>query len=352
MRQPGNVGSPTRHERVERIAVLAQRALDEAVVGGIAHRGEEAAVEHDPARLRVELVLVSGARRHLDEDDDVGHRHSRAARSARRAARRSRPCRARCRRARSAAGRCAASGRRRCGRGRARTRARPRRCGRASSSASGSITCATATASWIGAPSQPYVSRVVARRRSRRGRRRTSRSCPRRAAAPGSAGVVTALWVTSSPTIVVSIPEWKTACAASGSAQMLNSAAGVMLPSAIAPPMSTIRSTFAPPVRSSSRATFVSGPVGISVTGRSLAAIVRAMKSTACSPSGGSLAPAAATGPSSPLSPWTWAATVSSRSSGRSAPAATGTSGRADEVEHPERVRGRLLERLVAVRRS
>ena len=33
-----------------------------------------------------------------------------------------------------------------------------------------------------------------------------------------------------------------TRCAASGSAQMLNSAAGVTLPSPIEPPMSTIRS--------------------------------------------------------------------------------------------------------------
>ena len=67
--------------------------------------------------------------------------------------------------------------------------------------------------------------------------------------------------------MVVSRPAWKTACAASGSAQMLNSAAGVMFPSAIAPPIRTMRSMFAPPVRSSSRATFVSGPVGTSVTG-------------------------------------------------------------------------------------
>jgi hypothetical protein len=47
--------------------------------------------------------------------------------------------------------------------------------------------------------------------------------------------------VTSSPTIVRSIPLVKTRCAASGSAQMLNSAAGVTFPSAIAPPMRTMR---------------------------------------------------------------------------------------------------------------
>ena len=47
--------------------------------------------------------------------------------------------------------------------------------------------------------------------------------------------------MTSRPIIVTSSPEWNTRCAASGSAQMLNSAAGVMFPSAIAPPMRTIR---------------------------------------------------------------------------------------------------------------
>jgi hypothetical protein len=55
-------------------------------------------------------------------------------------------------------------------------------------------------------------------------------------------GVNRALCVTSRPTIVSSIPLAKTRAAASGSAQMLNSAAGVTLPSAIAPPISTIRS--------------------------------------------------------------------------------------------------------------
>ncbi len=106
---------------------------------------------------------------------------------------------------------------------------------------------------------------------------------------------------------------------------MLNSAAGVMFPSPIAPPIRTMRSTLAPPVRSSSSATFVSGPVGTSVTGAGLAAIVRTMKSTAPSPPGPLLAGGSA-GPSRPLSPWTWEATVSSRTSGRSAPAATAMS--------------------------
>ena len=59
--------------------------------------------------------------------------------------------------------------------------------------------------------------------------------------------------------------------------------------------------------------------------GRGLAAIVRSRKSTACSPSGSCRA-GGSVGPSRPLSPWTCEATVSSRASGRSAPAATGMS--------------------------
>jgi len=58
-------------ERVERVTVLAERVLDEAVVGRVAHRREEAPVEHDPAHLGVELVLVARAGRDLDVDDLV-----------------------------------------------------------------------------------------------------------------------------------------------------------------------------------------------------------------------------------------------------------------------------------------
>ena len=61
IRQPGNVGSPTRHERVERVAVLAEGALDEAVVRRVAHRREQPAVEHDVTGLGVQLVLVARA---------------------------------------------------------------------------------------------------------------------------------------------------------------------------------------------------------------------------------------------------------------------------------------------------
>jgi hypothetical protein len=61
------------HERVERIAVVAQRALDEAVVRRIAHRREEPPVEDDLPGGGVDLVLVARAHRHLDED---GRLHS------------------------------------------------------------------------------------------------------------------------------------------------------------------------------------------------------------------------------------------------------------------------------------
>ena len=70
--------------------------------------------------------------------------------------------------------------------------------------------------------------------------------------------------------------------AASGSAQMLNSAAGVTFPSAIAPPISTMRSGRASGCKASSNATFVSGPIGTSVTAPSCARICSARKSTAC----------------------------------------------------------------------
>ena len=66
----GRVGDE--HERVERVAVVGERALDEAVVRRVRHRREQAPVEHDAAELVVPLVLVAGPRRDLDEDDGVG----------------------------------------------------------------------------------------------------------------------------------------------------------------------------------------------------------------------------------------------------------------------------------------
>ena len=84
---------------------------------------------------------------------------SRAARAARRGGRRSRRRRSRHRRARSGRGPCDARDRRRCVRGKALTQARPRRSGAVSRASPGRMRCATATASWIGAPFHPYVSR-------------------------------------------------------------------------------------------------------------------------------------------------------------------------------------------------
>src|ERR671923_496421 len=70
-------------------------------------------------------------------------------------------------------------------------------------------------------------------------------------------------------------------------------------------------------------ATFVSGPIGTSVTPSAR----RPRKSTACS-SSGAFCGGGRSGPSSPVSPWTCLATNGSRSNGRFAPAATGTSSR------------------------
>ena len=61
------------HERIERVAVLAERSLDVAVVGGVAHRREEPPVEDDVAGLGVDLVLVARAEWHLDEHHHVAH---------------------------------------------------------------------------------------------------------------------------------------------------------------------------------------------------------------------------------------------------------------------------------------
>jgi hypothetical protein len=69
---------------------------------------------------------------------------------------------------------------------------------------------------------------------------------------------------------------------------------------------------------------FVSGPVGTSVIGLWLAVSVIAIQSIACAVSGRRDG-GGRSGPSSPVSPCTSAATCRSRTSGRSAPAATGT---------------------------
>ena len=56
---PGNTDSRQQHHRVQRVAVLAEGVLDEAVVGRIAHRRVEVAVQPDPAGVVVDLVLVA-----------------------------------------------------------------------------------------------------------------------------------------------------------------------------------------------------------------------------------------------------------------------------------------------------
>ncbi len=146
---------------------------------------------------------------------------------------------------------------------------------------------------------------------------------------PLGVGVVSsARCVTSRPTIVTGRPLSKTRRAASGSHQMLNSAAGVTLPRPIAPPISTIRLTLdaGRGWRASSSATFVSGPVATSVTGSGSRSIACAIQSIACSGSA-SRAAGGRSGPSRPLSPCTCCAFAGSRISGRSAPAATASSG-------------------------
>ena len=60
------------HQRVERIAVIAERARDEAVIGRIVDGAVEHAIEPQQARLLVELVLVLAAVRDFDDDRKRG----------------------------------------------------------------------------------------------------------------------------------------------------------------------------------------------------------------------------------------------------------------------------------------
>ena len=100
-----------------------------------------------------------------------------------------------------------------------------------------------------------------------------------------SAGRTSAWWVTSRPDIRIGIPDSKTIAAASGSAQMLNSAAAVVLPAPSEPPISeiaAIRSWSAGAARRS-RAMLVSGPVATSVTGSAASRSSALISSTAVS---------------------------------------------------------------------
>src|SRR5581483_4179975 len=106
----------------------------------------------------------------------------------------------------------------------------------------GSASCATAIASWMGAPSKRYW-------RSWKSWKKSESSATKRPARPASrsssacARVKSALCVTSSPISVIGMPLAKTSAAASGSTKALNSAAGVTFPSPIEPPIQTIRSS-------------------------------------------------------------------------------------------------------------
>ena len=140
------------------------------------------------------------------------------------------------------------------------------------------------------------------------------------------------------------MPAPKTIAAASGSCQMLNSAEAVVLPTPSEPPISEIA-----PIRSCSdgnarrnRAMLVSGPVGTSVTGRLDETNERRRELDRGLRPRGSNAGSGRSAPSSPLSPWKVCWMSGSRNSGRSAPAATGTSVR------PSRVRTRRAFRVVS----
>jgi hypothetical protein len=64
------------HEHVQRVAVVAEGVLEEAVVGRVLERGVEHAVEEHPAGLVVDLVLVAAPLRDLDDRGVFAHTDS------------------------------------------------------------------------------------------------------------------------------------------------------------------------------------------------------------------------------------------------------------------------------------
>ena len=65
----GNEGRARDHQRVQRIAIGRKRVRHEAVIGGIAHRRMQDAVDEQRARCLVEFILHRfAASRHFDDD--------------------------------------------------------------------------------------------------------------------------------------------------------------------------------------------------------------------------------------------------------------------------------------------
>jgi hypothetical protein len=73
---PGEHRLGQQHQRVQRVAVLAERVLDEPVVGRIAKGRVEVAIQLDPAGVVVDLVLVARALRDLDDNVKLHRRGS------------------------------------------------------------------------------------------------------------------------------------------------------------------------------------------------------------------------------------------------------------------------------------
>ena len=66
-----DAGDPSFHLGIEWVAVLCERPVDEAVVGRVDRRREEAPVEDDRVERAVVLVLVPRAAWDLDGDDNL-----------------------------------------------------------------------------------------------------------------------------------------------------------------------------------------------------------------------------------------------------------------------------------------
>ena len=64
----GERGLLEQHQHVQRVAVHAERAVDEPVIVRVARGGEEHPVKPNAARLVINLVLVAAALGDLDRD--------------------------------------------------------------------------------------------------------------------------------------------------------------------------------------------------------------------------------------------------------------------------------------------